>query len=145
MGKTWVLVAHRGGARFFESLGPGKALVRLEEMANPAGRLENRELGSDKPGRSFNSLGGSRHALGKEHDESETVARAFAIRLADHLDKARGRNAFGKLVLVAEPRFLGQLRAALSSHTAALVSASVEKDLVHVEDRDLAGHLGAAV
>ena len=48
-------------------------------------------------------------------------------------------------MLVAEPRFLGMLRAALTPQTAALVSAVVEKDLVHVADHDLAAHLGGMI
>ncbi len=107
--------------------------------------MENKALGSDKPGRSFDSHGVSRHALGKEHDEAETVAQAFAHKLAAHLDNARAKNAYGRLVLVAEPRFLGMLRAALTAPTAALVSARVEKDLGHVSDHDLPAHLGNAI
>lgn len=141
MSKTWILVAHRAGARLFENDGPGTGLKRVEEIQHPEGRLENKALGSDKPGRSFDSHSPGRHSLGKEHDEAETVAQAFAHKLAAHLDNARARNAFGKLVLVAEPRFLGQLRAALPPHTAALVSATVDKDLGRVADHDLPGHL----
>ncbi len=145
MSKTWILVAHRAGARIFESSGPGMGLRRIEEIPHPEGRLENRQIGSDKPGRSFDSHGVGRHALGKEHDEVETVAQAFAHKLAAHLDNARAKNAFTKLVLVAEPRFLGLLRVALTAPTAALVSAKVEKDLGHVSDHDLLAHLGNAV
>ncbi len=145
MSKTWILVAHRAGARIFESGGPGMGLRRIEEIPHPEGRLENRQIGSDKPGRSFDSHGASRHALGKEHDEAETVAQAFAHKLAAHLDNARAKNAFSKIVLVAEPRFLGMLHAALPAHTAALVSTKVEKDLGHVADHDLPAHLRGIV
>jgi len=145
MSNTWILVAHRAGARLFESGGPGMGLRRIEEIPHPEGRLENRQIGSDKPGRSFDSHGVGRHALGKEHDEAETVAQAFAHKLAAHLDNARAKNAYTKLVLVAEPRFLGMLHAALPPHTAALVSAEVEKDLGHISDHDLPVHLGGLV
>ncbi len=144
MSKTWILVAHRAGARLFESDGPGR-MRRVEEIAHPEGRLENRALGSDKPGRSFDSHGAGRHALGKEHDEAETVAQAFAHKLAAHLDNARAKNAYSRLVLVAEPRFLGHLRAALTTHTASLVGATIDKDLGKVSDHDLPAHLGGVV
>jgi protein required for attachment to host cells len=55
--------------------------------------------------------------------------------------KGRTLHAFGKLVLVAEPRFLGMLRAALDPHTAALVVKTVHKDLPGVSEKDLASHL----
>lgn len=145
MNKTWILIAHRAGARIFENDGPGKGLKHVDAIAHPEGRLENKALGSDKPGRSFDSHGPGRHALGKEHDPVETVAREFAHALAARLDAGRANNVYGKLVLVAEPRFLGMLRAALSPRTAALVSATIEKDLGHVADRDLAAHLGGVI
>ena len=145
MNKTWILIAHRAGARIFENDGPGKGLRRIEDIPHPAGRLKNREIGSDKPGRSFDSHGVGRHALGKEHDPVETVAQEFARALAARLDSGRTKNAYGKLVLVVEPRFLGMLRAALPAHTAALVSATIEKNLGHVADHDLAAHLGGVI
>ena len=61
-----------------------------------------------------------------------------------HLDVirlSRAENRFGKLVLVAEPRLLGELRAALDKPTAALVSATLDKDLVGVDNRDIPMHL----
>ncbi len=145
MNKTWILIAHRAGARIFENDGPGTGLKHVDAIAHPEGRLEDKALGSDKPGRSFDSHGPGRHALGKEHGPAETVAQEFAHALAARLDAGRTKHAYGKLVLVAEPRFLGMLRAALTPQTAALVSAVVEKDLVHVADHDLAAHLGGMI
>ena len=145
MNKTWILIAHRAGALIFENDGPGTGLKRVELIAHPEGRLDNKALGSDKPGRSFDSHGPGRHALGKEHGPAETVALEFAHALAARLDAGRTKHACGKLVLVAEPRFLGMLRAALSPQTAALVSATIEKDLGHVADHDLAAHLGGVI
>lgn len=145
MNKTWILIAHRAGARIFENDGPGTGLKHVDAIAHPEGRLEDKALGSDKPGRSFDSHGPGRHALGKEHGPAETVAQEFAHALAARLDAGRTQHAYGKLVLVAEPRFLGMLRAALTPQTAALVSAAVEKDLVHVADHDLAAHLGGVI
>jgi protein required for attachment to host cells len=57
------------------------------------------------------------------------------------LDDGRNQQRYGKLVLVAEPRFLGNLRAALSSPTAALVTAAVDKDLGGVEPHNMSRHL----
>lgn len=145
MKKTWILIAHRAGARIFENDGPGTGLKPVETIAHPKGRLENKALGSDKPGRSFDSHGAGRHALGKEHDPAETVAQEFAHSLAARLDAGRTKHAYTKLVLVAEPRFLGMLRAALSPHTAALVSAALDRDLGGTADHDLPSHLGAVV
>src|SRR5205814_8802780 len=37
MSKTWILVAHRSGARLFENRGPGKGLAFLRHRDKPAG------------------------------------------------------------------------------------------------------------
>ena len=145
MTTTWILVAHRGGARLFENPGPGQGLKLVESFDHPQGRLKNGEINSDKPGRAFDSFGGGRHSMSKEHEPKEQLAIQFAKQLGDVLDKGRTGNHYGNLVLVAEPRFLGELRAALSSPTAALVSATIDKDLAGISERDLPGHLGDAV
>ena len=144
MDKTWILVAHRGGARLFENLGPDTGLTLVEAIPHPEGRLQNQEINADRPGRSFDSMGHGRHSMGKEVEPTEQLAQRFAKKLSEKLDLARAEHRFSKLMLVAEPRFLGQLRDALPPHTAALVSATLDKDLIGIEDRDLPGYLGKA-
>ena len=141
MNNTWILVAHRGGARLFENKGPGKGMNLLHDIPHPEGRLKNKDIGADKPGRSFDSRGQSRHSLSKEQDPTTHVAEQFAKQLSTLLDDGRSHQRYAKLVLVAEPRFLGNLRAALSSPTAALVTATVDKDLGGVEPHNIPKHL----
>jgi protein required for attachment to host cells len=144
MNTTWILVAHRGGARLFESPGPGKGLQLVEDIPHPEGRLKNGEINTDRPGRAFDSFS-RRHGMSQEHEATDQVSLMFARHLCDKLEKARAENRFAKLVLVAEPRLLGELRAALDKHTAALVSATLDKDLVGVDNRDLPKHLGGVI
>lgn len=139
------MVAHRGGARVFENKGPGKGLNLLHDIPHPAGRLKNKDIGADKPGRSFDSHGQARHALGSEQEPKEHVAEQFAKQLSSILDDGRNRRCYGKLVLVAEPRFLGNLRAALSAPTAALVTLTVDKDLGGVDLHNMPKFLGDAI
>ncbi len=142
MNNIWILVAHRGGARVFENKGPGKGLNLLHDIPHPEGRLKNKDIGADKPGRSFDSRGQARHALSSEQEPTAHVAEQFAKQLSSLLEEGRNQQRYGKLVLVAEPRFLGNLRAVLSPPTAALVSATVDKDLGGVEPHDMPKHLG---
>lgn len=141
MTTTWILVANRSGASLFESNWPGESMRRLQDIPHPKGRLQNREIDSDKPGRSFDSVGEARHSMGKEHDASEKVAQQFARELAELLNKGRTTNAYDKLILMAEPKFLGLLRAALDSNTAALVVQTVNKELLEVSQEDVASYL----
>jgi protein required for attachment to host cells len=141
MNTTWILVANRANARLFESNGPGKGPQLRQEIPHPEGRLTNHEMGSDRPGRAYDSHGQGRHAMGKEHDNTEQTAIRFAKQLSLLLDDGRSRNQFTRLVLVAEARFLGQLRDALSPATSSLVAASLDKDLPGVAGQELARQL----
>jgi len=145
MGKTWILVANRSGARLFESRGPGKGLELLQILEHPAGKLKNGEIDADKHGRSFDRRGYGRHAYSTEHDPATHVAEQFAKQLAELLEQGRTRQQYARLVLVADPRFLGILRAALPAPTAALVSGELDKDLAAVEPRDLPRYLERVV
>jgi len=138
---TWILVAHRGGARLFENKGPGKGLNLLHDIPHPEGRLKNKDIGADKPGRSIDSHGPGRHSLSSEQEPTAHITEQFAKQLSTMLDDGRHQQLYGKLVLVAEPRFLGSLRAALSTPTAALVMATVGKDLGSVELHNMPKHL----
>ncbi len=132
MKNTWILIAHRGGARIFENRGPGKGLNLVQEIRHPEGRLKSKEIGSDEPGRSFDSHG-LRHSLQTEVAPAAHVTGIFARELAGILDEGRVRQRYARLVLVAEARFLGILRAALSRETSALVTTALVKDLANVE------------
>jgi protein required for attachment to host cells len=142
MNNTWILVAHRGGARLFENKGPGKGLSLLHDFPHPEGRLKNKDIGADRPGRSFDSRGQARHALSNEQEPTAHVAEQFAKQLSTMLDDGRSHQRYARLVLVAEARFLGNLRAALSPPTAALVTATMDKDLGGVEQHNMPKHLG---
>lgn len=148
MGMTWVLVAHRGGARVFEHAGRGKGLSLVQDLPHPAGRLKSGEINSDRPGRSYSSgaagSGFARHGFGKD-DATVEVAAQFARELAGLLERGRTEKRYDRLVLVAEPSFLGNLRASLSTPTAAVVSATLDKDLGQVPQHDLPKHLGAVI
>lgn len=136
----WVLVAHRGGARLFEVTPRGNPWRLVEEIDHPEGRLQDRNLGSDEPGRGFDSHG-ARHSFEAEQGPAARIAQQFAKRLAATLDDAHGRRQFERLALVAEPHFLGLLRAALKPETAAAVHVSVNKDLGHLDMHQLSAHL----
>ncbi len=145
MDTTWILIAHRGGARLFAHEGPGRALRLIEDIAHPEGRLQNQELDADEGGRAYDRFGGQRHTMSTEEEPTEHVARRFAGELAEKLKDGRVHGRCNAIVLAANPRFLGQLREALDKPTADLVTASLDKDLQDVAEQDLARHLAAVL
>lgn len=145
MSKTWILVAHRAGARLFLSAGPGKGLALVRNIDHPEGRLKGSEIVSDRQGRAFESHGAGRHAYEAPHDPTDSAATQFARELAAILDQGRNEGRYEQLVLVAEARFLGMLRGALSREAAARVSHTLEKDLGAVSEHDLPSRLQGIV
>jgi protein required for attachment to host cells len=83
--------------------------------------------------------------LEKHESAHEHTARTFAKELADIVDRGRTDGRFGRVVLVAEPHFLGLLRGSLSTEVTKMVEASVSKDLANVAIRDLGPHLEGVV
>ena len=141
MDTTWIMIAHRTGARVFENKGRGKGFQLAADIPHPEGRLKNQDIDADKQGRSFDRFGAGRHAMSQEQEPTKHIAERFAKKLAKLLDEGRNQHRYTKLVLIAEPSFLGTLRGALSDQTAGKVVASVDKDLADVPERDVMEHL----
>ncbi len=140
---TWVVVADGARAHIVANAGPGKGLTTVTERTSEASRKPTRDLGTDKPGRSFESADGARHAMEPRVDWHRFEKTQFARRIADVLDRAAEYRKFDSLVLVAPPRTLGVLRKALGANAQRKVTAELAKDLTHVPLHDLPNHLGA--
>jgi protein required for attachment to host cells len=141
---TWILIADGARARIFANNGPGKGIepvgVELDADHRP-----DREIMSDKPGRAFESVGTARHAIEPHHDPHKELKRAFSEQLATLLDQQLAAKAFDRVVLVAPPEMLGDLRSALSAHVKAAVCAELDKDLTKTPEAELPQHLGAVL
>ncbi len=139
--RTWILVADGARARIFVNQGPGKG---IEEMAGDVFTnvlLPSRELVSDKPGRTFNSTGSARHAIEPGTDPHRERKRAFLGHIAHHLNKANRRGDFDRLVIVAPPPALGDLRAEMDQKLRRVVSGEIAHDLVDHPPSDIVKHV----
>ena len=147
MSNTWILVAHHAGARVFESRGPGKGIDLVETIEHPEGRMRDRDIDSDRPGRSFRKDSGDprRAAMSRKEGPHDRAVSNFARALTDKLQQARMENQYERLVLVAPPRLLGLLRSSLDGPTAQLVVGSLDKDLASSKEAELIEHLGEVI
>lgn len=136
---TWIMTADRAGARIFER--DGDVLTLVEEIVHEEGRLRDGQLGSDEPGRSFDSSRPGRHSMGKAQTPHEHVAVGFAKALATKLREGRVQHKFTRLVIAAEPHFLGLLRAALDEPTRKLVVRTVPEHLQQLTPAKLVSHV----
>jgi protein required for attachment to host cells len=122
--KTLIVVAHKGGARLVEEHSDE---LRVVSTINHAA--------SDSTPRAPDSHG--RRAPAARESVREHAANVFASELADDLRKRRVAHSYSELVLIAAPRFLGTLRAALDAPTSALIRGTLDKDFGRLNDREL--------
>ena len=142
---TWILIADGARARVFANFGPGKGIEAIDGAEFDADHRPDREIASDKPGRTFESVGATRHAYEPHHDPHRELKRAFSERLAAMLDAKLSDKSYDRVVLVAPPAMLGDLRSALSEHVRAAVYAELDKDLTKTPVNELPKHLGAVM
>ena len=142
---TWILVADGARARVLMNKGIGKGLEPAinGEMARDV--PPTRELGTDRPGRSQQRGVSGRHAFEPHVDWHRFEKEKFSKQMAELLDAAAERGAYDRLVLIAPPRTLGDLRSALGAKARGKIHAEVDKDLTHVTVQELPDYLGDVV
>lgn len=141
MNQTWVVVADSSRARIFQAEGVLGPLREVATLTHPEARLHTQELTSDLPGRAFDSVGAGRHAMERIVDPKEHEALMFAHQVATRLETAYNDGQFAQLVLVAAPRFLGQVRQTLSNQVAAAITYELDKNLTQQSAEDIRRHL----
>ncbi len=137
---AWVVVCDGAKALVLENVGNRLApsLVTREVYGQPDPKTH--ELGTDKPGRSFSSVGSGRSAM-EQTDWHEQEEQRFLAKLAARLDKAVLAGETRSLIVVAPPRAIGVLRRQYSAHIRQALKAEVEKDYVRMPVADIARHL----
>ena len=140
--RTWILIADAQNARALASIGPASTLEPVPGMGRTNALPKTSDIMSDRQGRSFESSGGTRHPMESRTDPREQLKVRFAEDLVQALDAQHAAGAFDRLVMVAPPQFLGELRAALTPRLKAALHGDVDKDLTKVPDKEIRGHLG---
>jgi protein required for attachment to host cells len=139
---TWVLVGDSSGARIFKFDGHEEPWTMLEKVSG-----DNKgDQGTRDFGTKASEHKGALHGHGENKGaEKATAERRFAHSLAHILERGLSEGAFGKLVLVAEPKLLGELRENLSRGLKETVVAEMNKDYVHLGTEEIRKHVLAAM
>lgn len=138
--KTWVVLADGARGQIFLSEGPGH-LETARDQVFIGSRLPGREIEADRPGRTFDSAGEGRHAYVAPTDPRRKQKEEFARAIAAVLEDGADDGSYERLVLVAPPKTLGDLRALLSKRVARCVSSEVPKNLIEVPMHELPDRL----
>jgi len=123
-----VLVGDGQKALFLRNKGHAQHVQLVVEQVLERDNPPTREQGTDRPGRSNASVGVARSAM-EETDWHQLAEERFAGELADALYRHAHANRFEKLVIVAPPKVLGNLRKALHAEVIARVAAEIPKEL----------------
>ncbi len=138
---TWVLVCDGARGRVLVNKGHGTGLSEIESADNPEARKASRELGADRPGRTFDSAGEGRHSMAPKVDWHRFAKEHFAKEMAAIVNAAALEDSFDQLLLVAPPRVLGDLRKALNDQARTRINGEIGKDLTQAAIQDLAPYL----
>lgn len=126
-----VVVADQAEAIMYDLTSLKARPVEVARLTDVTAHRPPHDLASDRPGRTYESVGRQRHAVGDEPDLRRQQAIRFARAIAERLDADRCERRFHQLILVASAPFRSILRGELSDATQACVVYEVPKDLVH--------------
>jgi protein required for attachment to host cells len=133
---TWIVVADSSHARIFQLRDGQLPAEEIEDLANPLGRADNKQVASDSHGQ-FAGPDGHGHTAPRVEEPVQHGVRQFAREIARHLDTAAARQRFQQLALVAAPRFLGLLRESLDKQTRKLVTSELAKNVAALPRSEL--------
>jgi protein required for attachment to host cells len=138
----WVVVCDGRKALVLENAGDAEYLNLKTREVYEQPDLKTRDIGTDAPGRTMNSIGGQRSAMDQTdwHDQEE---QRFLHNLLGRLDAALNQGQTKSLIVVAPPRALGVLRPAYSHALRAAVRGEIDKDLVKLPVPEIERHLAA--
>jgi protein required for attachment to host cells len=143
--RTWILVADGARARILQCQGWGSGLTAVPGQARTASNPPTRDQGADRPGRVQESANTVRHAMAPRVDWHRYEKHQFATKLAGVVNRAGQDRAFDRLVIVAPPSTLGDLRAKLDKKTRKMVTAELDKDLTGLSLDELEAQLEKVV
>ena len=115
--------------------------VPVPGMKWEAESADQYETGRDRLGRVQESANSAHHMAEPRMNVHEEIREHFACTIAAALTRAREDKAFDRLVLVAAPKMLGEIKKHLDAKILKCVAAEMPKDLTHYEGEELLQHL----
>lgn len=154
---TWIVVADGSKARVYarqalRSMIPVKGkkykeknekkLLPVQGMTWKAESPRNYDVNNDLVGGTFRNItpmhsNGSTERLPLRED----LKRRFMKTVAGHLEEARKERLFDRLVLIAPPKLLKELKNQLCHHTLATIIAEMPKEMTNRNDQALKSYL----
>lgn len=157
---TWILVADGKSAQVYTRMVGEKRIPLAGNAKHPhydeafiqelapvpamdfkAESPEIYETGRDRLARVQESANSAHHMSEPHINIHEEIKRHLMKTVAARLAKALAEKSFDKLVLIAPPKMLGELREYLAPAVKKRIAAEMPKDLTHYEGEELLQHL----
>ncbi|HEX4046002.1 MAG TPA: host attachment protein [Gammaproteobacteria bacterium] len=133
----WVVTANTNECRIYSYEKNHAHLVLLKEIAHPELKLKTSDtLTTDKPGH-YRANDSARGAYSPHTEPKEVEIAHFSKEIAEELDKGRNANAYEKLIIITPPHMNGLLFQHLNKHVQKMVVNNIQKDLQHLNDREI--------
>ena len=132
---SYILVADGAKMLFFRNEGDAENLNLTVVAAEQQADLYDREIKTDTAGQkpAGAGTGGSTAGQADFHRQSED---RFAAEAAERINRAALANEFERLIIVAPPKTLGELRKHYHKQAESRIAAEIAKDLTgHPVDR----------
>lgn len=137
MAATWILVADAARASVSEAAERTAPWQEVACFANPDGRAPGRDATTERAPRVNDSMGRARHAIEPHTSLRDKSSARFAQMLGEELERGLEDGCYDRLVLVAPPRFMGALHAALDKRLADRVSSEVGHDFTALPGEEI--------
>lgn len=135
-----IVVADGEHARFVQP-DADNTLRTIGSLDSASAHMRSRDIGTDRPGRSFESSGGAHHAVGQRHDLHSMEKNRFVRLVGEQINADSRSDEFDELLLVAPQRALAELLEALDTTARAKLIGTLEKDLVKTPDHEMWAHV----
>jgi protein required for attachment to host cells len=138
---TWIVIADGAHMTVLESVAGDPELRNVPEMHLSGDLPRTHELVTDRLARSFESQGRARHAIDGTIDPHRELKKAFAKTIATALKTKHAEGRYDRLILVAPPVTLGDLRSAFAKPLRECIMAEIPQDLIKMPALKLRRHL----
>jgi protein required for attachment to host cells len=136
----WFVVANQREAKIFVEIPQDGKLKILKTLTNPLGFEKKRGLIRKEAGRGVKSIGRAssvHYTERKRHDPHEEAVIQFAKELCQFLQSEKLKNSFESMAVVAEPHFIGIIKAEMKVSLKKSVTNWIKKDLLKMPQEKL--------
>ena len=132
----WVINSNSNTCRIYLYNKAHAKLDLVKEIEHPENRLHTRDLISDGPGK-YKTSGGAHGSYSQPSDPKEVKIDSFMRDIAKELNSERTKNSYEKLIVISPSHTNGLLMQHMDKHVKELIISNIQKDLLHLNDRDL--------